>query len=238
MASIISIGDKIELTKLNRSMTNEPQQEVIKYISKVLEKDSDYEMKIAMPIQGGKIIPLSVGESLMACFYSNLGAIYECRINITDRYKDGNIFILEIEIVSQLKKVQRRNFYRYSCMLAMQYIVLPEDADEAEAMEQSNPEVWKQAVAMDISGGGIRIASKIKEEEGAYIEIKLPLVNGKEHTVLYTKAKIIRALPSSQSGVYELRAEFVDILEADREEIIKYIFDMERKKRQIEKGLA
>lgn len=237
MASVINIGDKIELTKLNKSMMNESKQEPIKYISKVLEMDNDYEMKIAMPIQGGKIIPLSVGESLTACFYSNLGAMYECKINITDRYKDGNIFILEIEIASQLKKVQRRNFYRYTCMLAMQYIVLPEDADEAELME-SGSEVWKQAVAMDVSGGGIRIASKVKEEEGTYIEIKLPLVNGKERTMLYVKAKIIRALPSSQTGVYELRAEFVDILEADREEIIKYIFDMERKKRQIEKGLA
>ncbi|MBQ3514844.1 MAG: flagellar brake domain-containing protein [Lachnospiraceae bacterium] len=237
MASVINIGDKIELTKLNKSMMNESKQEPIKYISKVLEMDNDYEMKIAMPIQGGKIIPLSVGESLTACFYSNLGAMYECKINITDRYKDGNIFILEIEIASQLKKVQRRNFYRYTCMLAMQYIVLPEDADEAELME-SGSEVWKQALAMDVSGGGIRIASKVKEEEGTYIEIKLPLVNGKERTMLYVKAKIIRALPSSQTGVYELRAEFVDILEADREEIIKYIFDMERKKRQIEKGLA
>lgn len=237
MASVINIGDKIELTKLNKSMMNESKQEPIKYISKVLEMDNDYEMKIAMPIQGGKIIPLSVGESLTACFYSNLGAMYECKINITDRYKDGNIFILEIEIASQLKKVQRRNFYRYTCMLAMQYIVLPEDADEAELME-SGSEVWKQAVAMDVSGGGIRIASKVKEEEGTYIEIKLPLVNGKERTMLYVKAKIIRALPSSQTGVYELRAEFVDILEADREEIIKYIFDMERKKRQMEKGLA
>lgn len=238
MTSVISIGDKIELTKLNKSIKNESQQETIKYISKVLEKDNDYEMKIAMPIQGGKIIPLSVGESLMACFYSNQGAMYECRINITDRYKEGNLFVLEIETASQLKKVQRRNFYRYTCMLAMQYIVLAEDANEEEIMDESNSEVWKQAVAMDVSGGGIRIASKIKEEEGTHIEIKLPLVNGKERTVLYTKAKIIRVLPSSQSGVYELRAEFVDILEADREEIIKYIFDMERKKRQIEKGLA
>lgn len=236
MASVISVGNKIELTKLNKSMTKDNHQETAKYISKVLEKDNDYEMKIAMPIQGGKIIPLSVGESLIACFYSSLGAMYEAKIHVTDRYKDGNLFILEIEVVSQLKKVQRRNFYRYACMLPMQYIVVPDDEDDEEFIERPTSEVWKQAVAMDISGGGIRIASKIKEEQGIYIEIKLPLVNGKERTVLYTKAKVICSLPSSQSGVYELRAEFVDILEADREEIIKYIFDMERKKRQIEKG--
>ena len=238
MASVINVGDKIELTKLNRTKMNESQQEQQKYISKVLEKDTDYEMKISMPIQGGKIIPLSVGESFMACFYAKLGAMYECKISITDRYKEGNLFILEIEVVSQLKKVQRRNFYRYSCMLAMQYIVLPENEDEVDMIEEPGSEVWKQAVAMDVSGGGVRIASKVKEEEGTFIELKLPLVNGKERTVLYTKAKILKVLPSSQSGVYELRVEFIDILEADMEEIVKYIFDMERKKRQIEKGQA
>ena len=238
MTSVINVGDKIELTKLNRTKMSESQQEQVKYISRVLEKDNDYEMKISMPIQGGKIIPLSVGESFMACFYVKLGAMYECKINITDRYKEGNLFILEIEVASQLKKVQRRNFYRYSCMLAMQYIVVPEDAEDEDMLEEEGSEVWKQAVAMDVSGGGVRIASKIKEEEGTLIELKLPLVNGKERTVLYTKAKVLRVLPSSQSGIYELRAEFVDILEADREEIVKYIFDMERKKRQIEKGLA
>lgn len=120
----------------------------------------------------------------------------------------------------------------------MQYIVLPENEDEVDMIEEPGSEVWKQAVAMDVSGGGVRIASKVKEEEGTFIELKLPLVNGKERTVLYTKAKILKVLPSSQSGVYELRVEFIDILEADREEIVKYIFDMERKKRQIEKGQA
>lgn len=235
-------------------MTDETKQEQIKYLSKVLEKDNDYEMKIAMPIQGGKIIPLSVGESFNACFYGSVGVMYECRINITDRYKEGNLFILEVEVVSQLKKVQRRNFYRYTCMLAMQYIILPEEelTDPLEKTEEKQEEiqevkqqekqqgakVWKQAVVMDISGGGIRIASKVKEEEGIKIEIKLPLVNGEEKTVLFLKARIIRTVPSSKNGIYELRVEFIDILESDREVIIKYIFDMERKKRQMEKGLA
>ena len=117
MASVINIGDKIELTKLNKSVKNDSDEEQIKYISRVLEKSSDYEMKIAMPIYAGRVIPLTVGDSFMATFYSNQGAIYEAKIIITDRYKTGNIFILDIDVASQLKKVQRRNFYRFSSQI-------------------------------------------------------------------------------------------------------------------------
>lgn len=237
MASVINIGDRIELTKVSNAVKDSSNEEQVKYVSRVLEKNNDYEMKIAMPIQGGRVIPLAVGDTFMSCFFSGPGSIYEARIKVTDRYKQENLFVLEIEVISQLKKVQRRNFYRFSCMLPMYYINVNME-DEEETSESNDSKVWKQAVAMDISGGGIRIASKIKEEEGSCIEIKLHLINESEKSLIYMKAKIIRVLSSSQKGVYELRGEFVDILEADREEIIKYIFDMERKKRQLEKGLT
>ena len=91
MASVINIGDKIELTKINKSMQNDSDEEQVKYISRVLEKSNDYEMKIAMPIQGGRVVPLAVGDTFMSCFFSGPGAIYEARIKVTDRYKQENL---------------------------------------------------------------------------------------------------------------------------------------------------
>ena len=57
----------------------------------------------------------------------------------------------------------------------------------------------------------------------------------KEYTLI-SKILSVRELPDRQ-GLYEHRAQYINIDTLDREEIIRFIFEEERKHRKKEKGL-
>ena len=75
-------------------MGEEPEK---KYFSQVYDILSEDEMKIAMPIVDGRVIPLPVNGRYDLCFYTS-GGLYQCKATITDRYKEGGLFVLQIEI--------------------------------------------------------------------------------------------------------------------------------------------
>ena len=110
----ISIGNKIELVMLDDIIKNESNKKV--YVSKIFDILPGNKLQIAMPIFEGKIVPLSVSDKYSACFYTDKGLL-QCNVIITSRYKDGHMFFLEVLILGQLEKVQRRQFYRYVCKL-------------------------------------------------------------------------------------------------------------------------
>ncbi len=243
--TVLSLGDKLELVRKN----HEP------YKSKLLDFKENGTLCIAMPIENGRLIPLSVGESYMVQFYTARG-MYRGNGTITDRYRVKNIFMLEVELVGELEKLQRREYYRLSCILDITYRAFSEKElllrtllnqnsfEKEEDREEVENELagvsfhWNPAVMIDISGGGIRFQSQLKQEKGDRLTIKFPLFtqNGVKHFSLY--ANVITSRKVEQlSGTYEHRAAFVDISREERESIVRYIFDEDRKRRRKKSGL-
>lgn len=92
---------------------------------------------------------------------------------IVDRYKSNNVYVLVMELTSNLRKYQRREYYRFSCALDMCARNLEEE--EIEALEKNSPYELqpglplKHSVIVDISGGGLRFLSSQKYEPGSLI---------------------------------------------------------------------
>ena len=90
---------------------------------------------------------------------------------------------------------------------------------------------------VDISGGGARFISKVQYEKGSLIQFVFSLfVNGS-----ITEYKLIGKVLKSErienrEGSFENRIQFVNMQTDDRESIIRYIFEEERKKRHRERG--
>jgi c-di-GMP-binding flagellar brake protein YcgR len=253
VSKIVSIGDKIDLTKLKRSMgeASTPKQ----YVSQLLDYLEEDKLKIAMPIENSRVIPLDIGDKYQLCFYTERG-LYQCSCEIIDRYKEEKIYVLIIKLTSQLEKYQRRQYYRLECILDMDYRIVHQDEihylqqlsqddfispDEKErcmnALNQLQTE-WYPATITDISGGGARFNSTNFHNKGdkLRINIEFPTSNGTKNYEL--KATVISSfqLPN-RYGYYEIRVEFSEIELEERETIIKYVFEEERKIRKREKGL-
>ena len=255
LPNIISIGDKIDLRKIShRNKDNEEYEEKI-YVSQLLEFISNNEALIAMPIINGRVIPLYVNDLYQLCFYTKNG-LYQCKAVITSRSKENNIYTSTVTFLSDFEKYQRRNYFRLDCILDIEYRLLtPEEFqqmqnpivdkssasdDKGEYMEGLDEiqAFWEEGTVVDISGGGMRFISQTVFNLGDKLRIKLfsdgQSING-EQIVLGTVISSTR-IPN-KSGIIENRVSFVKISNEQREAIVKYIFQEQRRIRRKEKGL-
>ena len=117
LSKFISVGDKIELQTVDHLAEEKTNGKKI-YESKVYDILSEDTMEIAMPMEKTKLILLPVDSEYDIVFYGASG-LYQCFARIIDRYKSNNVYILVIELTSNLRKYQRREYYRFSCALEM-----------------------------------------------------------------------------------------------------------------------
>lgn len=235
-SKFISIGDKIELQAVSREYDEKPETASKVYHSVVNEIRSEDTIEITMPMERTKLILLPIDSEYDMIFYGSSG-LFQCLGRIIDRYKSNNSYLLLVEMISNLRKYQRREFYRLKCALEMHARSL--EKDEVETVESRMPYSLvsdlplKESVIVDISGGGLRFLSTQRFEQDSLLYCCYHLMNNGEHKKYEVICKVISAMElDNRPGTFEHRVRFYDIDPAAREEIIKYIFEEERKSRQ------
>ncbi len=252
VSDVVSIGDKLELKALSFSEKKIENGKI--YKSQVLDFFSEDTASILMPIEGARVIPLTVGDKYNLCFYTKRG-LYQCKAVITERGRINNVYVLTVQFISDLDKFQRRQYYRLEYLLEFKYCIISDMEisimtrlknnnfkDEAEKQNYINSlegmkREWFHGTILDISGGGARFVSEQKHEPDNMLQMLLEFNNrlgAKEFTIqamIISSAKMINRL-----GFYEHRVQFIDIFKEEREAIIKFIFEEERRKRKKEKG--
>ncbi len=242
LAKIIKPGDKLELQQVERvKMGKQEEAEVKKiYRSAVSEILSEDSMEITMPLEQGKLVLLQV-DSVYDIYFYTANGLYQCFARVVDRYKTNNIYLIQVELISNLRKQQRREYYRFSCSIEMQTAEVT--ADEFENAKDNNEMVYlapknlKKGVIVDISGGGLRFIIDEKYEVDSLISCKYRLVvKGKEKEYNLVGRVLSARELGNRPGVFEHRIQFQNINIEQREEIIRYIFQEERKNRKKEQG--
>jgi c-di-GMP-binding flagellar brake protein YcgR len=232
----VSIGDKIELVRFSNNDSQNFQQKI--YLSQVLDYIDYDKACISMPIENGRIIPLGIGDKYQLCFYCKLG-LYQCKAVVIDRYRVENIFMIVVQMISELEKHQRRQYYRLECVIDMSVCNLTQVETEKKKneLEILNSRLCP-AMMIDISGGGCKFNSDQLMEKGTQVYMKFALTLAKGMVLFELLGKVVFSIENEKrSKTYEHRVEFINMTEEDREQIVRYIFDEERKRRRKEKGL-
>lgn len=241
LSKFVSVGDKIELQPLDKRWEEQIENGGKLYHSTVHDIMSEDTMEIIMPMEQTKLILLPVDSEYDIVIYGATG-LYQCFVRIIDRYKSNNVYILVVELISNLRKYQRREYYRFACALEMCSRNLEEE--EIHAIEQSAPYELqpglplKQSIIVDISGGGLRFVSEQKYETDSLILCIYNLVT-EEKTQKYEIVGKVLAVKElgNKPGTYEHRLQYYNLDEQTRETIIKFIFEEERKERKKERLL-
>lgn len=238
ITKFIQEGCKVELQPLEKSKTLGADAPQKTYITKLYEIVTEDTMEVLMPMEQGKLILLSVDQEFDAIFYGQ-NSLYQCGVRISDRYKSNNVYILLLEITSNLRKYQRREYYRFSCVLEMNSRNL--DEEEIKALEEKEMVIpapgqtkpLKNSIIVDISGGGIRFISSEKYEIDSFIYCcYVLLINGvKKKYEVIGRVLAVKEM-ENRKGTYEHRVQYYKMNSKVREEIIKYIFEEERKSRR------
>lgn len=233
-------GNRMEMQAVDRTKYVDDMETKKVYQTQVLDILSGDRLEILMPMEKSKLILLPVNAEYDMYFYTPSG-LFQCFAVVIDRYKTENQYILLMELTSNLRKFQRREYYRLSCALEMSS--RPLEKEEIEALENDDKTLvpglpLKRSVIVDISGGGIRFVGNYAYEPDSLVYCKYNLVvDGKsKEYVLVAKVLVVREL-EDRPGVYEHRAQYINIDTAEREEIIRFIFEEERKYRKKEKGM-
>lgn len=207
------------------------------YSSVVYEIVSEDSLEIQMPMEKAKLILLPVGKEYELCFYAG-AVLYKCFARVEDRYKRGNIYLVLMELVSNLRKYQRREYYRFSCILEMLSRSLEEQEIEVntdgkgDAINLQPGLPLKRSVIVDISGGGLRFISNVRYEAGSLIlcTYNLYISGQRQHYEVVGKVLAVKEM-ENRRGNFEHRVEYYNMDVKVREAIIKYIFEEERKNR-------
>lgn len=237
----IELGQRIEIQPVSRHIKEEDPMNVKRYSSKVYDIVSDEKIEILMPFEQSKLVLLPVGEAYTLFFYTRQG-LYECTTRIVDRYKSNNAYILVMELTTNLKKYQRREFYRFSCAIGVDTrIVTDEELDEAgDQIEDLNHKqvTLNRGMISDISGGGLRFTGNFKYDKNSLVYCRFRLDvkgNPKEYEIIGMILDVNKI--EKRPGNFEHRIQYMYIDKKTREEIIQYIFEEERKNRKKENGL-
>ncbi|MDF2820705.1 MAG: uncharacterized protein K0R15_1146 [Clostridiales bacterium] len=220
MDSIFTPGDRVEIVKVKTNMIEKLGADKTKYVSQVIDIIDETTLKITIPILAGKVILLELDALYDVTFYIKKD-IYGCEATVVSRGREGKVYFVVINLLTKLQKVQRRQYYRLALLFGFRFA--DESAEEVE---------WIDGTVLDISGGGIRFMSKNKYEKNVELTCRLPIILGSNSEELILKGKVRGSNSTSDDKImYETRLLFEEISAGNREKIIKFIFEEERKQR-------
>ncbi len=220
LKKMLQIGEKIEVRYYEGAIDSEKRS----CYSMIQDMISQDELVITIPMVKGNQIILPLGQEVEIVFFRDEGQ-YIFKAKIEKRFKKENVDLLKLNRISSIKRIQRRNYYRLNITLPIS-IKLLTDKDK----QSQNFKEWLKTYTMDISGGGVRILLDRNIEKGSLLECKLK-INDED---LLLKGEVVRSQLIQQYPItkYEIGISFVDITEYQRDQIIGFIFEEQRKLRR------
>ncbi len=231
----ISPGDKVEMKSTVNVVLPDGTKGIKTYKSSVYDILDEGRLEIVMPKDQTKLVLLPVDGEYDVCFYTH-GGMYRADVRIIEIQKINGIYVLVTEMISNLHKYQRREYYRFNCIIEMMAREMTKKETDiyaeglAELLPQSD---MIRGVIVDISGGGARFVSRqlFRESSMILMRFELPILDTEKSFLLVGRV-IYSSEIVNRANEFENRVKFELIDSVTREKIIRYIFNEERKNRK------
>lgn len=237
----IDVGLPIDLALLTKS------QIMLMLKSTIHQRTSDKSVIISMPIYNGRLLPLERGLQIVVVYTIKEVGRFEYDAVVEDRLVENGLHLLSLAATSEVKKSQRRNFFRVPFFETLGLVrmdkPLPEEItlklkEEYEKKIEKykdrkdiivdDPPLYheKQNVeCRDISGGGLRCLSS---GPIAVFEVIKGILHLEGFSIEFT-GEVIRVSPSNDTVYpYEIGIKFNEMDDNSRARLIGYIFKKQR----------
>ncbi len=220
---ILKVNTKIEIT-------SQKDNTVYKSIIQEIGKE---DFLIALPVY--KRIPLHLYKNDVVYIYIYTDdACYIFYTEVLGVKKEDDLIFYVLKNPNDIQKTERRDFVRVKKTFLIEY----EEFDRKKHDNFKNVLPKKKAYTVDISGGGIQIVLYGSILIDTLLVLNIPLDVDDEEIVVKALGQVVRIEKSYINNRYcnKIGIEFVDILERDRDLIIKYIFKLMRKSLHLRRG--
>lgn len=204
----LKVGTKIDIFKKENRKNFYPSQ-----VLEIIEPD---ELVIRGPMKKTQLVLLHKGEEIEISYYvENKGRfIFTAKVISRELNK---MYTLRIKKISEIRKIQLRNYYRLPVTLEIEKIF--------PVINDDNKVFIEICEAKDISGGGLKLYCNYQHVVGDEVYLKFKL----ENKLIDAKAKVVRIEEIENLNYkYCIGITFVDIEEQIRDFIVKYIFEQQR----------
>ena len=217
----VNLGEKIEIV----TGFNSDNERV--YFSMIQDIISEHIFLITLPMSEGESAFLHLGEEIRVCYFRPHGQ-YWFQAKVIDRYKQDNIYSFKIQKISEVTRLQRRNYFRLQKTIPVKVDIF--SLNDKETINTL------YGYTLDIGGGGLAIVLDSSISRNTKVKCTFTLDSSSNIGTIQTKGKVIRSNPSqNMEDKFEVGICFEDISDQLRDEIIKFIFEEQRRLRK--KGL-
>ncbi|MCL2674587.1 MAG: PilZ domain-containing protein [Defluviitaleaceae bacterium] len=163
-------------------------------------------------------------QCLISLFFD--GGIINFEADFAAVCKQDNLVLARFKITLESEKIERREFLRCECSLPIRFALVDDITAVASETQEQRPKPLNEGTVKDIGGGGLRFVTNVEVENGDNIKFLLLL----EGEYLIIVGKILHKYKVSMSQAkFQYRVVFIDILPADREKIIRFVFNEHQK---------
>lgn len=215
----IAVGQPVQVMIQVNGRDITCQSEILAYASEAFVLRS--------PRRNGVLIPIDVHQ--VSVGISTPDAVFTLKCEIQSSSRDELILLMPSE--ENVTRIQRRRFLRMQTNLPCE--VEPELPDRPNRFAPFIP-----GLIQDISGGGCSVVMLTKYEGEQILRITFDLSNEGPLTLI---GRVLRTshVQTSDGGVaYSTSIEFVDLSEAIRSKLIRYVFEVQRRIAQRKPGTA
>jgi len=219
------IGSKLEIKLLD----NLYQKSDHLYVSQLLDVIDENNIIAACPIHESRLVFIPDGAKVEVFIIQEKKGLFSFVGTVVSKSNKDNIAFMKIRVETEIKRFQRRQFFRLSCLLDVRYRILSDVYQEYSPVPDNNKQnqEYMSAITSDLSGSGVCIITDTALPEGSLVELQIKLDND---TVVTAEGNVIRSFKDDfRKSKYINGIQFVQLSKADRDLIIKFLFNLQRK---------
>lgn len=205
--SVLTIGDKAIVKRRSEIDKSE-------YTTQIQDIDGK-NIRISTPMYKSALIRLRQ-KTRIELLVLGTTKVFELDAEVVGIDSEGNLNYTDIVVTSNIKKIERRNYFRVK-MVKDIYI---REKDEEELDE------FVRAITIDLSGGGIQFSTSHDFPKDIIVELKME-IDGKE---VLMDGELLNKSWQEEFGVYKYSVEFKDLSNLVQEMVIRYVFKIQREK--------
>lgn len=239
-------GTPIEFTILstNSDVENYIDEDRSVYISSVFGVTKKEEIIFHIPTRKGHTVTIPMNVPFNAVFNTKNG-MFQLTGEITKRGRLENFPVYVFIPSTKLTKVQRRDYFRFQCLIPIKVLPIPHEVAILPNMTLVEDDLERYGntyglpVAgniIDISGGGAKFTAKTDVITDRFMYCSFKLKSKQINQTINVVARRVKSDYKEKLGIFEHRIEFLFKEPEDRETIIKYIFDEDRRLRKKDQG--
>jgi c-di-GMP-binding flagellar brake protein YcgR len=177
---------------------------------------------VNIPVSEGEYLTVPRGIDLEFMSFCDDGDVYKFKSTIISRSQENNISMYVMANPFEIQKIQRRDYVRVKVAQIINYITGDYSLEDIDELRLNN------AILLDLSGGGMRV--KVKEQINKGDKIISQLKYGTQE--LFVKGTVVR-VEATEDKKWIYGVVFDEIDERTRDRIIRMVFDIMRKQREL-----